>query len=172
MRLNSIDPKDGPVRDAGTWFVRRGTLAAMAVGLVLVLATSGTLTVSADGDGPKTCSNRTLRGDYGSAIDGSIPLPSPAPSLLLHGLVMQRFDGRGNFTQVDFITLNGAPEFSDWRPATGTYSVNPDCTGTQVINFNDGSPSLNLRLVVVDGGRQILALVEGIPTAAIGFRVR
>jgi hypothetical protein len=150
---------------------RISTLAAMAVGLALSLATSGTTTVSADGDGTKTCSNRTLRGDYGSAIDGAIVLPSPAPSLLLRGLVMQSFDGHGNFSQVDFITLNGVPETSDWRPATGTYEVNPDCTGTAVINFEDGH-SLHTRLLVVDGGRQVMGMVEGIATSSIGTRVR
>jgi hypothetical protein len=147
-------------------------LAATAVGLALAQAVSGTPTVSADDDGPKACSNRTLRGDYGSAIDGAIVLPSPAPSILLRGLVMQHFDGRGNFSQVDFITLNGVPETSDWRPATGTYAVNPDCTGTAVINFDDGSPSLHTRLLVVDGGRQVMAMAEGIATGSIGTRVR
>jgi hypothetical protein len=151
---------------------RISTLAAMAVVLTLALATSGTPTLSADGDGPKTCSNRTLHGDYGSAIDGAIVLPSPAPSILLRGLVMQHFDGRGNFSQVDFITLNGVPETSDWRPATGTYEVNPDCTGTAVINFDDGAPSLHTRLLVVDGGRQVMGLAEGIATGSIGTRVR
>jgi hypothetical protein len=168
---NSNNPKDALVGDTKTPFVRRGVLAAMAVGLALALATSGTPTVGADGDGPKTCSNRTLRGAYGSAIDGTIVLPSPAPNLLLRGLAMQKFDGHGNFSQVDFITLNGAPEFSDWRPATGTYQVNPDCTGTAVINFEDGG-SLNTRFLVVDGGRQLMGMAEGIATSSIGTRVR
>jgi hypothetical protein len=147
-------------------------LAAMVVGLALAQATSGTPSLRADDDGPKGCSNWTLRGDYGSAIDGAIVPPSPAPSLLLRGLVMQHFDGHGNFSQVDFVTLNGAPEGSDWRPGTGTYAVNPDCTGTAVINFNDGTPSLHTRLLVVDGGRQVMGLVEGIATGSIGIRVR
>jgi hypothetical protein len=150
---------------------RISTLAAMAVGLGLALATSGTRALRADDDAPKACSNRTLRGDYGSAIDGTIVLPSPAPGLLLRGLVMQHFDGHGNFSQVDFITLNGVPETSDWRPATGTYEVNPDCTGTAVINFEDGHV-LHTRLLVVDGGRQVMGLVEGIATGSIGTRVQ
>ena len=85
---------------------------------------------------------------------------------------MTHFDGHGNFSQVDFVTVNGVPEMSDWRPATGTYEVNPDCTGTSAINFNDGSPSLNGRFVVVDGGRQIMGIVEGIATGGIGIKVR
>ena len=172
MRWNSINPKYAPVGGARTRFLRRSLLAAMAVGLALALATSGTPTVGADGDGPKACSNRTLRGDYGFTIDGTIVLPSPIPSLLLRGLALKHFDGHGNLTQVDFVTLNGAPSGSDWRPATGTYEVNPDCTGTSEIRFNDGQPTLNLRFVVVDGGRQIMEIVEGNATGAMGIKVR
>jgi len=149
---------------------RISTLAAMAVGLALALATSGTPTLRADDDGPQACSNRTLRGDYGAAIDGTILLPSPAPGLLLRGLVMQHFDGRGNSSGVDFVTLNGVPEGSDWRPITGTYDLNPDCTGTGEIHFNDGNPPLKLRLLVVDGGRQVMSIVEGNPVGSIGFK--
>jgi hypothetical protein len=145
---------------------------AMTVGLGLALATSGTRALRADDDAPKTCSNRTLRGDYGFAIDGTILPPSPAPALLLRGLAMTHFDGHGNLSQVDFVTLNGAPAGSDWRPATGTYEVNPDCTGTAEIHFNDGEPPLNLRMVVVDGGRQVMNIVESNATGATGIKVR
>jgi hypothetical protein len=88
MGWNSNNPNDAPVGDTRTQLVRRGLLAAMAVGLALALVTSGTPTVGADGKGPKACSNRTLRGDYGFDISGTIILPSPAPSFLLRGLAM------------------------------------------------------------------------------------
>jgi hypothetical protein len=151
---------------------RISTPAAMAVGLGLALATSGTPSLRADDDGPKTCSNRTLRGDYGFSIAGTILPPSPAPALLVRGLAMTSFDGHGNLSQVDFVTINGAPSGSDWRPGTGTYDVNPDCTGTAEIQFTDGQPPLHLRMVVVDGGRQVMNIVEGNPVAATGIRVR
>jgi hypothetical protein len=172
MGWNSNNPKDAPVGDTRTQLVRRGLLAAMAVGLALALVTSGTPTVGADGKGPKACSNRTLRGDYGFDISGTIILPSPAPSFLLRGLAMTHFDGHGSLSQVDFVTHNGVPVGSDWRPATGSYELNADCTGTAEIHFDDGSPSLNLRLVVVDGGRQVSTIVEGQPTGSTGIKVR
>jgi hypothetical protein len=150
---------------------RISTLAAMAVGLALALATSGTRALRADDDAPKACSNRTLSGDYGSAIDGTIIPPSPAPRFLLRGLALQHFDGHGNLSQEDFVTLNGAGG-SDWRPGSGTYAVNADCTGTAEIVFNDGSPSVKLRILVVDGGRQFMAVVEGNPVGSTGIKVR
>jgi hypothetical protein len=146
--------------------------SAMTVGLGFALAMSGIPAVSADDDGPKGCSNRTLRGDYGFSITGTVFPPSPVPSFLIRGVAMTHFDGRGNLTQVDFATRNGVPIASDWRPATGTYEVNADCTGTAEIHPNDGSPTLHLRMVVVDGGRQIFNTVEGNATNAVGIKVR
>ena len=171
MRWNTINPKDAPVGGARTRLLRRGLLAATAVGLALAQVTSGTPIVSADDDGPKACSNRTLRGDYGSKFEGEILLPSPAPRLLLRGLALGHFDGRGNYREVAFVTVNGVPEESDWRPATGTYEVNADCTATQEIHFNDGT-SLSVRLLIVDGGQQIMSNVVGNPIGGIGIKVR
>jgi hypothetical protein len=147
-------------------------LSPMAVGLGLALVLGGIPTVGADGDGPRGCSNRTLRGDYGFSITGTVFPPAPVPSFLVRGVSLTHFDGRGNLSQVDFVTRNGVPSGSDWRPATGSYELNADCTGTAEIHPNDGSPSLLLRMVVVDGGRQIFNTVEGNATNAIGIKVR
>ena len=114
------------------------------------------------------CSDRTLRGDYAFVIDGTV-LTAPSP-LLLRGVAMTHFDGHGNLRQVDFVTLNGAGG-PDWRPATGTYEINPDCTGTAQI-IPDGAPPLNLRLVVGDRGRQVFTIVIGNATGSTGIRVR
>jgi hypothetical protein len=169
---SSPNPKDGEVSSTRARFLRRASSASVAAGLLLAWVIGYPSTMSADDNEPPTWSNRTLRGDYGAAIDGRIVLPSPAPNILLRGLAMTHYDGHGNFSQVDFVTANGVPETSDWRPATGTYQVNPYCTGTAEIHFDDGSASLNLRLVVVDGGRQLMTIVDGIPTGALGIKVR
>jgi hypothetical protein len=115
------------------------------------------------------CSNRTLRGDYGFAIDGQV-LGGPFAGLL-RGVAMTHFDGRGNLDQVDFATINGVPRWTGWRPVTGTYEVNQDCTGAAVLYPSDGSPILHLRLVVVDHGRGIRTVVEGSATGSTGTRV-
>jgi hypothetical protein len=115
------------------------------------------------------CSNRTLRGSYAFNIDGTI-LAGPN-RLLLRGLAMTQFDGRGNLSQVDFTTINGAPAGTDWRSGWGTYELNSDCTGTMEIIQNDGSPTLRLRLVVADHGRTIYNIVEGSSTGATGTKV-
>ena len=99
------------------------------------------------------CSNRTLRGSYAFNIEGTI-LAGPN-RLLLRGLAMTEFDGDGNLSQVDFTTINGAAASTEWRSGSGTYELNPDCTGTMEIIQTDGSPTLRLRLVVADHGRTI-----------------
>jgi hypothetical protein len=63
------------------------------------------------------------RGDYGFAIDGTILVgPPPVPSLL-RGVAMTHFDGRGNLSQVDFVTRNGVPAAADWRPHEPVRSI-------------------------------------------------
>jgi hypothetical protein len=115
------------------------------------------------------CSNRTLRGNYAFNIDGTI-VAGPN-RLLLRGLAMTQFDGRGNLSQVDFTTINGVPAGTDWRSGWGSYEINSDCTGTMEINQSDGSPTLRLRLVVTDHGRTIYNIVEGSSTGATGTKV-
>lgn len=122
-----------------------------------------------DAGGGSECSNHTLRGDYGFTIGGTI-LAGPAP-VLLRGVAMTHFDGHGNLTQVDFITRDGVPAGPDWRPATGTYALNEDCTGSAVIVPVVGPP-FNLRLVVFDRGRQVATVVIGNATGSLGTRVR
>jgi hypothetical protein len=151
---------------------RRAMPLAMAIGLAATLAVSISWRVTADEDersGEARCSNRTLRGDYGFSIDGQI-LAGPSP-ILVRGVAMTRFDGQGNLSQVDFVTLNGVGG-TDWRPATGTYDLNPDCTGTMELDFPDPSPTLRLRLVVVDRGREIRTVVENGASGSTGIRVR
>jgi hypothetical protein len=116
-----------------------------------------------------SCSNRTLRGSYAFAIDGTI-IAGPN-RLLLRGLAMTEFDGQGNLTQVDFTTINGAPAGANWRPSVGSYDVDSDCTGTMQIIPGDGSPTLNLKLVVADHGRTVRNIVIGNATGAIGTKV-
>lgn len=147
-----------------------GVGGAVLTGVVL---TSGAPAVAqadpSNAQGAGRCTDRTIRGDYGFSIDGTILAGTPN-AFLLRGVAMTHFDGEGNLTQVDFTTRNGAPTSPDWRPAAGTYAVNPDCTGTAEIVPSDGSPTIRLRLVVVDHGREIRTIVVGNATGSVGIR--
>jgi hypothetical protein len=93
----------------------------------------------------EACSNSTLNGDYASTVSGQL-FHSDGTSEIRQGLVMSHFNGHGHFTQTDYVlnTLNGitsstpgpidaASGFQDEE--SGTYQVNPDCTGNLTINF-------------------------------------
>jgi hypothetical protein len=125
----------------------------------LVIASTflaSSVAVSAHPDDDGVCSNRTLQGDYGFAVEGLI-LPAPGVSVPVRGLHITHFDGRGNLTQFDSILANGGP-ISDWTPVTGTYHVDANCTGTMLLHPSNGG-FVNLRFVVVKNGKEIHAIV-------------
>jgi len=116
------------------------------------------------------CSDSTLRGSYAFTMHGSIILPDGS-TLLVDGLAKQTFDGNGNFTQVDAVAVGGNLP-PGWRPGSGTYSVNPDCTGTQTIVI-PGNPDVHLQLIVAQSGNTIHQVVidPGVAATAEGERV-
>ena len=133
--------------------------------LTLTLAASSTLTAHA-----RACSNATLRGTYANDIHGQLFLPNGAV-LVIDGVVKTTYDGEGNFTQVDAVAENGNMS-PGWRPGSGTYSVNPDCTGTQTITV-PGLPDLHLQTIVSPSGNKSWFVVTdpGFATAGKSERI-
>jgi len=144
------------------------TIPIMMVCCLLVPASSMGPTARADNEDAKVCTNHTLHGDYGFALEGEIL----GPGLQFRGIVMQKYDGKGNFTQVDHIVVNGAPPAEEWTPGSGTYSVNPNCTGSAVI-IVPGNPlsPINLHFVVVKQGTEIHQVVDANVVTAVGNKV-
>jgi hypothetical protein len=118
-----------------------------------------------------SCSNSTIRGSYAFTIHGTLFLPDGS-TLLVDGIDKVTFDGKGNFTQVDAVAMNGKLDAPGWRPGTGTYSVEPDCTGTQIITV-PGLPDLHLQFIVAQSGNTIHQIVidPGFATTAEGERI-
>ena len=134
--------------------------------LTLVMAASSTLTAHAS-----ACSNSTITGTYAFTIHGTVFLPDGS-TLLIDGLAKTTFDGKGNLTQLDAVAVNGnvAP---GWASNTGTYSVNPDCTGTFTVT-NGSQPPVHLQMIVARSGKTIHDMVidPGYATTAEADRVR
>jgi len=133
--------------------------------LALALGTSSPLTARAS-----ACSNWTIRGTYAFTLHGQIFLPDTS-TIVLDGIAKQTFDGRGNVGQVDAVADNGYLT-PGWRLGTGTYSLNPDCTGTETLVV-PGMPALHIQFIVAQGGNTIHQVVidPGIATTAEGERV-
>ncbi len=152
--------------------------------LVCGLLTSGASSMAqSDGEaavlserGHRSCSNGTLSGDYGATVIGVLALPGrtvqDGAGLPIRGVVMAHFDGKGNLTQVDHIVVNGMPPPVEWTPGSGTYTVNPDCTGTAVIDTpSNPTGPLNLHFVVVKQGQEIDEVVDTNAVTAIAIKV-
>jgi hypothetical protein len=126
------------------------------------------------------CGNETLIGAYGLSIGGTRPAPFVAPGGLgfagqteqVIGTVIQIFDGKGNFTQVDNVKGAIAGIIPD-RPGRGVYTVNPDCSETQVVS-PPGQAPITSKGVIVDGGkefRQNTVSPDGFMISTIGRKM-
>jgi hypothetical protein len=106
-----------------------------------------------------SCSNTLIAGNYGFTIQGT-KLGGNGPTGPQVGVAMTQFDGKGGLTQTDTVTVSGEvlADFTH-TPATGTYTVNSDCTGTFTIDFTDGRPPVAANFVVVDSGAEIDTVV-------------
>jgi hypothetical protein len=132
----------------------RGMLAAA----IALLALSGIARAQSTDHAP--CANATLKGDYAFSV---VDLTTP---LVVVGI--GNFDGKGGFSQVDYrgdsLRTTGAQDFAGGE--TGSYKVNPDCTGSQVINLNvpfvppgTSHGVIENRFVISGGGRSIHGVV-------------
>lgn len=107
------------------------------------------------------CSNKTLSGDYGFASQGVLlTVPGVPPGTPFRSVGLANFDGKGNLTWVEHTVVGGVPLNTGWTPATGTYSINRDCTGTALV-FTPNSPvQLNLAFVVVRQGHEVHTVLD------------
>jgi hypothetical protein len=130
--------------------------------LLAILILTSTCAYAQDHRHVRHCSNATLRGNYGFTISGTRPTgPPPAPLETFVGLAIANYDGQGNLTQT-YGTSHGSINGDSLTDlGSGTYSINEDCSGTMVLNLTGRIPavSLNLWIVVVDGGDQVNLVV-------------
>jgi len=149
------------------------TILSMSVLLVLATAANAQPPVE-----EKACSNETLKGAYGGFLSGTRPAPSVIPGGAGFqgqleegvGLILWVFDGRGNFTQ----SISGKGTISG--PAldtqvSGTYSVNANCTAT-VRPIIPGLPPSEIRMVIVDGGKEFRTFVVSPQTVMVVGQAR
>jgi hypothetical protein len=120
---------------------RTTTAKTLAIAAVTTLALGIATTAKA---ADKGCTNASLRGTYSHIGTGFV---TAGP---LAGVGTDTFDGNGGFTTTARLSVNGNIVSST---ATGTYKVNPDCTGTYTI------PGVTtLFFVIDDGGNEIKAI--------------
>jgi hypothetical protein len=130
--------------------------AAVALASGLLFSNAQIVGVRADDRHRRGCSNKTLKGSYGSYRAGNGSM-GPAASV---GVIT--FDGNGNSSGLQNVSRNGT--FILDNPTLGTYEVAEDCTG----RFIDTMGNEVSRIVVVDDGNEFYGLSLTAGTAIYG----
>jgi hypothetical protein len=134
------------------------TIFGLATILVVFLTVLAVLVVhpSRKVKAHRGCSNRTLMGDYGWTEFGTEFEYTPPQFWTFVGL--GHFDGNGNFTGSEgYYIVNGVPDADNGTTsATGTYTVNSNCTVS--ITYTSGSDTYTDHGVIVDAnGSEVIA---------------
>ena len=130
-------------------------LSNTAITIVAVFALALTVAPAAKA-AERNCSNATLRGPYSDQDTGTIVGVGP-----FAGVNVDSFDGKGNLTISGWSSVNGSVSQG---VETGTYQVNPDCTGTYTVTgggitvdgfFVIAQDGNELQIVITDPGNVI-----------------
>ena len=127
-------------------------LKTIALSVVMVAASVS----GAAASGPH-CSNKTAIGSWGFTSTGSIPVIGPVAAV---GIFTA--DGSGNLSGSQTRSLAGA--IAD-ETFTGTYTVNSDCTGTDVIQVYESGVLVRtstLKVVYDQNGRESRAIFQSV----------
>ena len=130
----------------------KGMLAAA----IILPALSGT--AWAGGSDDLGCSNATLKGAYAFSVV-NIVVAALGPGVVV-GLTT--FDGKGGLKQIDYPGNGGTDLGLDEKfrtGQTGTYTVNPNCTGFMTVNLGAGVGVTENAFVIGNGGRAIRAVI-------------
>ena len=146
----------------------RGSLVLLA-GIVAVAGQAR----AGEGEGAGVvCSNGMIQGEYIFTVHGkTLNPPDGKVTGLQDAIGIIKFDGLGKFIQEDYVLINGAQPLPKGSPAgfqheSGTYKVNPDCTGMMhVVIVPPDKFTRDKALVVSKDGRKIHAIV----TKAVSF---
>jgi hypothetical protein len=142
-------------------------VAAAKTTLVIVFATAFVLAI-VPGAQAGECSNRTIAGSWGYTITGSTFNTGPVLSGPMAVVGRQTYDLRGNITGTQTANLNG----NVFRQVlTGTYTVNPDCTGTMTVFVSPPGITGHVDFVVVNGGTEMRVIgTDGGGTSTGNFK--
>ena len=95
------------------------------------------------------CSNATLRGTYSDQDTGTIVGVGP-----FAGVDVDTFDGKGHLMISGISSVNGNVSAGT---ETGTYQVNPDCTGTYTVS--GGGLTVDAFFVISQNGEELQIVI-------------
>jgi len=122
--------------------------------------------------GSPTCTNVGVKGSFGFEATGVFLAVAPATGAVAFiGELKLTVNPSGEGVISGHVGGSEGDTTLTFAPVTGTYSVNSDCTGTATITPEGQSP-LNFSFVVVDCGKEILAIETDADTVVSGTLVR
>jgi hypothetical protein len=105
----------------------------------------------------KECSKASVHGIFGysstgTLLDSYVPAPYAGP---FGEVGRQAFDGRGNTSATATTSSNG-----NIAPVTieGTYTVNPDCTGSMTLHVSPFDSTVHADFVIGNDGAELRAI--------------
>jgi hypothetical protein len=137
--------------------MKRTTIAKTLIAIVTLLAPGIALKAQAQ-DG---CSNSSLNGSFAYKATGTLTAPQPNPGQIAI-VGRSTFDGNGATGGSQIVSSNG---FIFPVNLSGTYQVNPDCTGTFSFQLAPGV-TINF-FFVIDDNRKELQIIQTDPGAIV-----
>jgi hypothetical protein len=107
-----------------------------------------------------TCTNAGLKGSFGLAVRGNFLAGAPVTGpVILVGELTLRVNASGDGVVSGHIagSEDGTILTFAEEPVTGSYSVDANCKGTLTITAK-GESALNFSFVIVDCGKELLAI--------------
>ena len=111
-------------------------------------------------EGAATCTNLGVKHAYSFEATGMV---IGTGQVAVAGKLT--LSGTGTITGTETLSLNGSIHNS--VQTTGTYKINPDCTGNASITPK-GLPTANFNLVVVNAGKEIMAIETDTNSIVLG----
>ena len=146
--------------------MKRSNIAqTLAIAAIVVLASGMASTAKA---ADKGCTNASLKGTFTQRDSGFLTAP-PTMAGPYAGISTVTFDGNGTVTSSGMVSVNGNALAASSK---GTYTVNPDCTGTYTVQISPLGITSHAFFVIGDSGNEldILPTDPGITAACVARR--
>jgi hypothetical protein len=113
------------------------------------------------------CNDASLTGGFGFSWQGfDVPNQGIGNQVPYAAVGRVSFDGAGNVVS-DGLTTSLGGKISTGGTGAGTYTVNPNCTGSISFTTGDAAGS-TFNMVVISGGMEIF-VISTLPTQTIAF---
>jgi hypothetical protein len=119
--------------------------------------------------GSPTCTNAEVKGSFGFETTGLFLAEAPAAAVAFIGELKLTVNPSGEGVISGHVAASEDGTFQTFaeEPVTGSYKVGRDCRGTATITPK-GLSEMHFRLVVVDGGNEMLAVETDADTVVSG----